>query len=180
MLGRLEQHGADASRIAAAEQDKNTVSRLRAWSSLLRFVTFREVIKMPNMNGGCLCGDVRYAATGEPKVVSICHCSHCQKESGSAFVEVVAVPNEAFTIQGATNAFTNTGDSGRTKTRRFCPRCASILLIEAEGFPGMTLIMGGTFDDTSWLKPTLQLFCDSAQPWIAISEDTTNFARMPT
>jgi hypothetical protein len=134
---------------------------------------------MPSMNGGCLCGDVRYGATGEPKVMSFCHCSHCQKESGSAFVEVVAVPNEAFTIHGVTNAFTNAGDSGRKKTRRFCPRCASTLLIEAEGFPGMTLIMGGTLDDTSWLKPTMQLFCDSAQPWIAISPDTKNHARMP-
>jgi hypothetical protein len=55
-----------------------------------------------------------------------------------------------------------------------------MLTIEAEGFPGMTLIMGGTLDDTRWLKPTMQLFCDSAQPWVAISHDTKNHARMPT
>ena len=59
---------------------------------------------MPNMNGGCLCGDVRYSATGEPKVTSTCHCTHCQKQSGSAFVEVVAVPNETFTLHGTTQA----------------------------------------------------------------------------
>ena len=55
-----------------------------------------------------------------------------------------------------------------------------MLTIEAEGFPGMTLIMGGTLDDTSWLKPTAQLFCDSAQPWVAISDETKNYAQMPT
>jgi hypothetical protein len=44
-----------------------------------------------------------------------------------------------------------------------------MLTIEAEGFPGMTLIMGGTLDVTIWVKPTVQLFCDSAQPWVAIS-----------
>jgi len=54
-----------------------------------------------------------------------------------------------------------------------------MLTIEAEGFPGMTLIMGGTLDDASWLKPTVQLFCDSAQPWIPIPADITKFARMP-
>ena len=32
----------------------------------------------------------------------------------------------------------------------------------------MTLIMGGTLDDASWLKPTVQLFCNSGQPWISI------------
>ena len=134
---------------------------------------------MPNLNGGCLCGEVRYSASGEPKVTSICHCTHCQKQTGSAFVEVVAVPNETFTIQGTTRSFTNAGDSGRKKTRRFCPLCASVMTIEAEGFPGMTLIMGGTLDDTSWLKPTAQLFCDSAQPWVPIPADITKFARMP-
>ena len=55
-----------------------------------------------------------------------------------------------------------------------------MLTIEAESFPGMMLIMGGTLDDTSWPKPTMQLFCNSAQPWVAISHDTKNYARMPT
>ena len=56
---------------------------------------------MPNMNGGCLCGDVRYSASGEPVVTSICHCRDCQRRTGSAFVEVVAVPKEAFSVQGS-------------------------------------------------------------------------------
>ena len=90
------------------------------------------------------------------------------------------MPNETFTLHGTTHSFTYAGDSGRKKTGSFCPRCGSMLTIEAEGFPGMTLIMGGTLDDTSWLKPTMQLFCDSAQPWVAISHDTKNHARMPT
>jgi len=46
---------------------------------------------MPRMIGGCLCGDVRYLASGDPVVTSICHCRDCQKQIGSAFVEVVAV-----------------------------------------------------------------------------------------
>jgi hypothetical protein len=134
---------------------------------------------MPNMNGGCLCGDVRYSASGEPAVTSICHCRDCQKQTGSAFVEVVAVPNEAFSIEGMLHTYTNAGDSGRRLHRRFCPRCGTAVLIEAEGFPGLTLIMGGTLDDPSWLKPSMALFCDSAQPWLSISHDMQTFARMP-
>jgi hypothetical protein len=44
----------------------------------------------------------------------------------------------------------------------------------------MALIMGGTLDDTSWLKPTMALFCDSAQPWLAISHEMKSFPRMPS
>ena len=60
----------------------------------------------------------------------------------------------------ASSTFTteaNAGDSGRKLTRSFCPRCGSMLVIDPEGFPGMTLIMGGTFDDTSRLKLTIWL-----------------------
>ena len=135
---------------------------------------------MLSLQGGCLCGDVRYSASGEPKIASICHCKDCQKQSGSAFVEVVAVPDEAFSISGAVSSFTNAGDSGRKLTRHFCPRCGSMLTIEAEGFPGVILIMGGTLDDTSWFKPAVQLFCDSMQPWVTVSHDIKGFARMPT
>jgi hypothetical protein len=135
---------------------------------------------MLNMNGGCLCGDVRYSASGDPVITSLCHCQHCQKQTGSAFVQVVAVPNENFTVKGTLQTFTIAADSGRNKNNKFCPRCGSIVLIEAEGFPGMTLIMGGTLDDTSWLNPTIELFGDSAQPWLTISHEMKRFPRMPT
>ena len=135
---------------------------------------------MPKINGGCLCGDVRYSASGNPAVTSICYCGHCQKQTGSAFVEVVAVPNESFSVQGKLQTFTIVADSGRKKNNKFCPRCGSVVLIEAEGFPGMALIMGGTLDDPSWLNPTMALFCDSAQPWIATDHDMKRFSRMPS
>ena len=55
---------------------------------------------MPNMDGGCLCGDVRYSATGEPKVISTCHCTDCQKLTGSAFRVVVPAPIGSFVLHG--------------------------------------------------------------------------------
>jgi hypothetical protein len=43
----------------------------------------------------------------------------------------------------------------------------------------MALIMAGTLDDTSWLTPTIALFYDSAQPWLAIAHEMKSFPRMP-
>ena len=90
------------------------------------------------------------------------------------------MPKEAFSVQGELLTFTHAGDSGRKLHRKFCPRCGSPVFVEAEGFPGMALIMGGTLDDSSWLKPTMALFNDSAQPWLAITHQMKSFPRMPS
>jgi hypothetical protein len=55
---------------------------------------------MREINGGCLCGQVRYSAHTEPTFVGVCHCKHCQKQSGTAFSVVVAIPKSAMSIQG--------------------------------------------------------------------------------
>ena len=55
---------------------------------------------MPQIAGGCLCGKVRYSANGRPAFVGVCHCTDCQKFTGSAFAIVVGVPKPALTVQG--------------------------------------------------------------------------------
>ena len=44
------------------------------------------------IEGGCLCGKVRYSADAEPAFVGVCHCKNCQKGIGAAFATVVALP----------------------------------------------------------------------------------------
>jgi hypothetical protein len=39
----------------------------------------------PPYPGRCLCGAVRYRVTEEPLTLYACHCTDCQKRSGSAF-----------------------------------------------------------------------------------------------
>ncbi len=48
---------------------------------------------MTDMQGGCLCGKVRYTISAEPVFTGVCHCTDCQKATGSAFNIVVAVPS---------------------------------------------------------------------------------------
>ena len=40
---------------------------------------------MQDRKGGCLCGAMRYVLKGEPRAIAICHCTHCQRQSGSSF-----------------------------------------------------------------------------------------------
>ena len=47
---------------------------------------------MAKLTGGCLCGSVRYECDATPLGTAVCHCTHCQKVSGSAFSVNVLVP----------------------------------------------------------------------------------------
>ena len=73
---------------------------------------------MPQMSGGCLCGQVRYSANAGPMFAGVCHCKDCQKESGTAFNIVVAIPQSALSIEGGPKTYTQKGDSGQDVVRR--------------------------------------------------------------
>lgn len=134
---------------------------------------------MPEIVGGCLCGNVRYSASVEPTFITLCHCRNCQKESGSAFAIVVGIPQTAFSVQGNLKTFQDKGDSGKAMFRRFCPDCGSTVMEEAEAIPALIMVQVGTLDDPSWVKPTMQIYCDSAQPWVQLGGEMQRFAKMP-
>ena len=52
------------------------------------------------MNGSCLCGSIRYTCDAEPLLTAVCHCPHCQKQSGTSFSVIVAVPKDSLTDRG--------------------------------------------------------------------------------
>lgn len=134
---------------------------------------------MRKMIGGCLCGQVRYAAEAEPSFTGVCHCHNCQREAGSAFSVFVAVPTSSIAVSGTLKTFHGKGDSGQPVTRKFCPDCGSSIISEAALVPDTTFIKAGSLDDTQWLTPTMEIYCDSLQPWVGLSGGMQRFPRMP-
>jgi hypothetical protein len=135
---------------------------------------------MNQVRGGCLCGSVRYETSQAPLMNAVCHCVHCQKQSGSAFSTNVVVPAAGFQIAGATlAAFDDTGASGLAVKRHFCSRCGSPLYTELEASPGVVAVKAGTLDDTSWLRPQVHMWRASAQEWVSIDEGAACFERNP-
>jgi hypothetical protein len=131
------------------------------------------------IEGGCLCGKVRYSADAEPAFVGVCHCKDCQKESGTAFNVVVGIPKPQLSLQGALKTFDSPGGSGMVVHRRFCPECGSTILSEPDAFQGVAIIRAGTLDETSAVQPTMEIFCDSAQPWVSLAGNQQRFPKMP-
>ena len=122
---------------------------------------------MADREGGCLCGAVRYVLKSEPIMTAVCHCTHCQRQSGGVFSTNVAVPEAAYVQTGETKVFEDKGDSGQAVWRHFCPNCGSPILSKVAAMPGMVLVKAGTLDDMSGLTPAIEVYTDHAAKWVA-------------
>jgi len=132
---------------------------------------------MATITGKCLCGAVRYATEAEPVRTLLCHCTTCQRANGSAFAALMAFPAGTIAVTGTLKTYTEPGGhTGLPFHRRFCPDCGTPVILEREGGE-RTLITAGTLDDTSVFTPQINLFCESARPWVAIPAEAENLAR---
>jgi hypothetical protein len=120
------------------------------------------------IDGGCQCGRVRYRVEREPFGLAVCHCTECQRQSGSAFGMSLAIASSAFKLQsGELKAFEVKCDSGRIKTCAFCSECGTRIYHQIRN--GMS-IKAGTLDDTSWLKPDSHYWTKRKQSWVALPD----------
>ncbi len=125
--------------------------------------------------GGCLCGKVRYRATGDAMAMTLCQCTHCQRVTGSAIAAYAVYPRDAVTIeQGELKTYDDQGE-GKIVYRSFCPDCGSPVLGVPERMPSICIVYAGTFDDTSDFNPTVCGWCASGQPWVTLPDTIEQF-----
>jgi hypothetical protein len=119
---------------------------------------------------------VRYEIREEPKTVYACHCTECQRQSGSAFSLSLLVARDTVAITAGTpKRWRRVHESGRVIQCIFCGECGVRLYHEPERNPAVTIVKAGTLDDTSWLYPVGHIWTRSAQPWPGVPEETVNY-----
>jgi hypothetical protein len=124
---------------------------------------------MAKLDGSCLCGKVTYSCAAEPAVTAVCHCTDCQKQTGTTFSIIVGVPTDALEVEGELSTYTTIGtDTEQPVARKFCANCGSPVMSAAEAFPQLVFIKAGTLNDTSWLEPQMHVWTDSAQDWFPL------------
>ena len=131
--------------------------------------------------GGCLCGAVQYAFAADPIAAVHCHCTDCQKATGSGFATVFGLSLEDVEVRGVENLsyYTISVESGQTVTREFCRDCGSPLFTEAENNPGFLWIKAGSLDDSDWLTPTDCCWTGSATSWSPAISGLTHHSGNP-
>ena len=109
------------------------------------------------IQGGCLCGAVRYSIVGEPVFQLYCYCTDCRRVSGTDGYAAYVVQRSDLTLdQGEPTSFSVTAKSGRTNTRNFCGKCGSRLWADLE--LGFASVAGGSLDDPEVFQPGRE-FC---------------------
>jgi hypothetical protein len=132
------------------------------------------------MSGGCLCGAVRYEASGAPAWAAICYCRDCQRASGSGYMPVIGVLRRDVRVTGKTAHFSVPAARGGESTRHFCPTCGSLVLGGLEGSPDETMsIYVGTLDDPAVFQPGVAIFTRHRQAWDSPVAAVTEFDGMP-
>ncbi len=132
---------------------------------------------MTMRTGRCLCGQVAYTLKNEPRVMAVCHCTHCRRQSGSVFSTNVMVAETDYDQSGETRVYQDVGDSGEPVWRHFCGACGSPILSKVAVMPGMLIVKAGTLDDWSGLTPAVEVYGDHAAAWVTPLPNARRFAQ---
>src|ERR1700722_5332415 len=133
------------------------------------------------LGGGCPCEAVRFSITAIPLLVYACHCTRCQRRSGSAFGLSMLVKTESFAVTRGTPKFwRQIGAGGIDDTCWFCGDCGGGISCEKSSHPDTIVVHAGTLDDTSWMRPIAHVHLRHAQAWQRIPNNTLCFEIMPS
>ena len=119
------------------------------------------------LTGGCLCGGVRFEVTETPVAFTYCHCTRCQRRTGTAASANARTSPEAFRVtQGEERLRSWDPPDGSPKF--FCGDCGSALFSRSPGSVGIRL---GALDSDPGIRPAYHQFVAYAAAWEPIPDD---------
>lgn len=123
------------------------------------------------LTGGCLCGGVRFALTAPPLTAGYCHCTRCQRRTGtSSSVQARIEGNTLELLQGeALLKAWRHPQGGHEKL--FCSECGSHLFSRNPDDPSQMSVRLGAFDGDPDIRPGWRSFVAYAAPWEPIPDD---------
>lgn len=120
------------------------------------------------MEGGCTCGKVRYRLTGRPLIVHACHCTWCQRETGTAHaLNALYEADRVEHLEAEPELILTPSASGKGQRIARCPVCKVAVWSNYAGAgEAMRFVRVGTMDDPGQCPPDIHIFTSSRQPWV--------------
>src|SRR5215510_5855415 len=134
---------------------------------LERLVNWHREVAM-KVTGSCHCETITYEAEVDPATVRVCHCTDCQKLTGSVFrATIPSLPGTFRLRSGIPKIYVKTAESGNKRYHAFCPDCGTpIYATSPEPNPSIYGLRVGGLDQRAQLAPpTRQQWCRSALAW---------------
>ncbi len=125
------------------------------------------------VEGGCTCRAVRYRMLTRPLFVHCCHCSWCQRETGSAFVLNAMIETDRVKLlRGTPEVVKTPSNSGKGQKILRCPTCRiSVWSHYAGAGLKVAFVRVGTLDDPNLCPPDVHIFTSTKQKWVQLSDD---------
>lgn len=126
------------------------------------------------IEGGCLCGAVRFRISGSPSSSANCHCESCRRASGAPVVAWITVDRPQFEILSGTPTIFH---SSPHVTRRFCGVCGTALTYETAGSPNTIDITLASLDEPNAFPPTAEVWLEDKLQWTQTNARLRSFPR---
>ena len=130
------------------------------------------------LHGSCLCGAVRYTATGEAQRFYHCHCSRCRKASGTGHASNLFVKGALTWESGEDQVRTFKVPEAERFTNTFCKICGGRVPRFVEEY-GVVFIPAGSLDDEPDLGPQARIFKGSRTAWSCDGSPLPEFDEYP-
>jgi len=136
-------------------------------------------MQTPHLQGGCLCGKVRFRADQPPIRTFACHCTFCQRMTGTSFYAESLFPIDGVQFnEGELRQYEHTSDGSKKKVFvHFCPSCGTTVGLTFERWPEFRAISRGCYDDPNAVDLSSHIWVRSAQTGVALPGQVDCFAQ---
>jgi hypothetical protein len=131
------------------------------------------------LNGGCLCGAVRYEVSGDPQRFYHCHCARCRKSTGTGHASNLFLSNATLNFtQGEALLKRFKVPEAKRFARLFCTDCGSAVARFVPELDGV-VIPAGSLDDQPPIMPQARIFWGSRADWSCDSDSLPRYPEYP-
>jgi hypothetical protein len=123
------------------------------------------------LQGGCLCGAVRYEVTAPFLSAGYCHCTRCQRRTGTGSSANGRVPQSGFTLLQGEESLRSYQPPGGGVPKLFCTECGSALFSGAPSSDEEVALRLGTLDGDPGIRCEYRMFADNAASWEPLPDD---------
>ena len=123
-------------------------------------------------SGGCLCGHIRFEATGKPRWIAYCHCHSCRRNTGAAVAAFIGFEQGQVEFTGGER---RTFESSPGVRRSFCSTCGNPISYEADWCADEIHIYISTMDHPESFEPARHVFFDEHVEWFDVHDDLPRF-----
>lgn len=127
----------------------------------------------------CSCGGLTAECLGEPARIGACHCTECQKRTGSVFGVAAYFSHDQVTLTGDRKVYSRGSNSGRKIENYFCPQCGTTVAWDLELFPNLIAVAAGCFADPHIGTPQRAVWAKYKHDWVQFPESIPQLETQP-